>query len=95
MAEKLVSNYQPISLLPVLSKVIEKVVHEQTTTFLNSNIIFYKYQPDFRSNHSTKLFPSFLYDKILEMFWQQSLYWHDSDWPTKSIQYNKPQNSVW
>ena len=68
MAEKLVSNYQPISLLPVLSKVIEKVVHEQTTRFLNGNIIFYKYQPDFRSNHSTELFPSFLYDKIFKGF---------------------------
>ena len=28
------SNYRPISLLPILSKVIEKVVHEQTTKFL-------------------------------------------------------------
>ena len=30
-----VSNYRPISLLPILSKVIEKVVHEQTTKFLS------------------------------------------------------------
>ena len=28
-----VSNYRPISLLPILSKVIEKVVHEQATKF--------------------------------------------------------------
>ena len=27
-----VSKYRPISLLPILSKVIEKVVHKQTTT---------------------------------------------------------------
>ena len=28
-----VSNYRPISLLPILSKVIEKVVHKQTAKF--------------------------------------------------------------
>ena len=63
-----VSNYRPISLLPILSKVIEEVVHEQTTKFLNDNNIFYKYQSDFRSNHSTDLFLSFLNDKILKGF---------------------------
>ena len=36
------SNYRPISLLPILSKVIEKVVQEQTTRFLNDNNIFHK-----------------------------------------------------
>ena len=28
--------YRPISLLPLLFKVIVKVIHDQTTTFLNS-----------------------------------------------------------
>ena len=50
------SNYRPISLLPILSKVIEKVVHEETIKFLNDNNIFYNYQSDFRSNHSTKTY---------------------------------------
>ena len=63
-----VSNYRPIFLLPILSKVIEKVVHEQTTKFLNDNNIFYKYQSGFRNNHSTDLFLSFLNDKILKGF---------------------------
>ena len=48
---------------------IEKVVHEQTTKFLNDNNIFYKYQSGFRSNwHSTDLFLSFLNDKTLKGF---------------------------
>ena len=62
-----VSNYRPISLLPILSKVIKKVVNKQTAKFLNDNI-FYKYQSGFRSNHSTDLFLSFLNDKILKGF---------------------------
>ena len=45
-----------ISLLPILSKLIEKVVHEQATNFLNDNNIFYKYQSGFRNKHSTDLF---------------------------------------
>ena len=63
-----VSNYGPISLLPILSKVIEKVVHKQTTKFLNDNNIFYKYESGFRNNHSTDLFLSFLKNKILKGF---------------------------
>ena len=47
---------------------IEKVVHEQTTKFLNDNNIFCKYRSDFRNNHSTDLFLSFLSDKILKGF---------------------------
>ena len=32
-----VSNYRPISLMQILSKVTEIVVHEQTTKFLSDN----------------------------------------------------------
>ena len=55
-----VSYYRPISLLPILLKVIKKVFHEQTTKFLNDYKIYYKDQPGFRSNHLTDLFPSFV-----------------------------------
>lgn len=44
--------------------VIEKVVQEQASKFLNYNNIFYKYQSDFKSN----LFLSFLNDNILRGF---------------------------
>ena len=63
-----VSNYRHISLLPILSKLIEKVVHQETTNFFYDNNIFYKYQSGFRSNHSTDLFLSFLTDKIMKGF---------------------------
>ena len=48
------SNYRPISLLPLLSKVFEKVVLDQTEEFLSLNKILYDYQSGFRKNHSTK-----------------------------------------
>ena len=41
-------NYRPISLFPLISKVIEKVIHDQTSTFLNSKNLLYTDQSDFR-----------------------------------------------
>ena len=36
-------NYRPVSLLPLVSKVIGKVIHNQTENFLRENKISYKY----------------------------------------------------
>ena len=63
-----VSKYRPIFILPILSKVTEKVVHEQTTKFLKDSNIIYKFQSGLRNNYSTDLFLSFLNDKILKGF---------------------------
>ena len=62
------SNYRPISLLPLLSKVFERVVVDKTEEFLSLNKIFYDYQSGFRKNHSTDTCLSFLNDKILKGF---------------------------
>ena len=62
------SNYRPISLLPLISKVIEKVIHDQTSAFLNSRNLLYNYQSGFRKKHSTDFCLSFLNDKILKGF---------------------------
>ena len=40
-------NYRPVSLLPLVSKVKVKVIHNQTKVFLNKNKILYKYQSGF------------------------------------------------
>ena len=53
-------NYRPISLLPFISKVIEKVIHDQTSTFLNSKNLLYTYQSGFRKKHSTDFFLSYM-----------------------------------
>ena len=47
-------NYRPISKLPFLSKVLEKVVANQLSTFLENNDILDKFQSGFRKNHSTE-----------------------------------------
>ena len=60
------SNYKPISLLPLISKVLGRVIHYQTNAFLNWNNLVYNYQSGFRTNHSTNLCLSFLTDKILK-----------------------------
>ena len=62
------SNYRPISLLPLLSKVFERVVLNQTEEFLSLNKVFYDYQSGFRKKHSTDTCLSFLNDKILKGF---------------------------
>ena len=61
------SNYRPISLLPLLPKVFERVVLDQTKEFLSLNKILYDYQSGFRKNHSTDTCLSFLNDKVLTM----------------------------
>ena len=47
------SNYRPISLLPLISKIIKKLILEQTSRFLSNNEVLYNYQSGFRKNHST------------------------------------------
>ena len=47
-----VNNYRPISILPVLSKVLEKHVHESLSDFLNKHTLLHKTQSGFRANHS-------------------------------------------
>ena len=46
------TNYRPISLLPTLSKILEKEVARQTLQHLMKNNILYKWQFGFRPNHS-------------------------------------------
>ncbi len=47
------TNYRPISILPSISKVIEKVIYKRVYSFLNDNDILYRHQYGFRKGHST------------------------------------------
>ena len=48
-----VSNLRPISLLPIVSKLIEKIAHQRIYSFCEENDILDKRQGGFRPNHST------------------------------------------
>ena len=48
-----VSNYRPISVLPILSKILERSVHDQLYNYLTCNNLLHPCQSGFRSKHST------------------------------------------
>ena len=58
-------NYLPISLLPLVSKMIEKSIHFQIEGYLNKKTLIYMYQSGFRANHSTDLFLAQLIDVVV------------------------------
>jgi hypothetical protein len=47
-------NYRPISVIPAISKILEKLVYDQLLNFLNGNKIITKRQSGFRKYHSTE-----------------------------------------
>lgn len=62
----LIDNYRPISLLPAISKVFEKVMYHQVFDYFSSNNLFYPSQYGFRKNHSTEHASLELVDRILQ-----------------------------
>ena len=46
------SNYRPISVLPLISRLFEKLVYSQIYNYLNENNFLYKHQSGFRNLHS-------------------------------------------
>ena len=60
----LFDNYRPISPLPTISKIFEKVVHKQLYNYFTDNDLFYKSQYGYRKGHSTELAALELADRI-------------------------------
>ena len=56
-------NCRPISILPILSKILEKAVFHQLHRYLSENSLLSPYQSGFRANHSTQLAITFFTDK--------------------------------
>ena len=50
----LLSNYRPISLLPTISKIFERILYNQLYEYFNSINLLAEQQYGFRSNHSTE-----------------------------------------
>ena len=47
------SNYRPISIIPVVANVFERIVYDQLYHYLNENDLLSQHQSGFRSLHST------------------------------------------
>ena len=59
-----VGNYRPVSILPVVSKIFERIVYDQLSKHLDKHNILYKYQSGFRRSHSTETALIDLSDRI-------------------------------
>ena len=59
-----IANYRPISLLPTLSKLFERVIHTQLYTYFDENKLLSEQQYGFREKHSTELAAVKLVDYI-------------------------------
>ena len=49
-----VTNYRPISVIPVIAKVYESLIHRQLYSYLSKNSILHPSQSGFRPGHSTQ-----------------------------------------
>ena len=47
------TNYKPISVLPVMGKILERIVHDQLYRYLDENNLLHPAQSGFRPGHST------------------------------------------
>ena len=59
-----VNNYRPISILPVISKILERAVHHQLMDYLEENKLLSDKQFGYRSKRSTELATAFFIDSI-------------------------------
>lgn len=59
------NNYRPISVLPVLSKIFERHLHNSLYAFLNDNDLLYQLQSAFRKHYSTETALINIFDRML------------------------------
>jgi hypothetical protein len=62
---KLINNYRPVSILPILSKVFERVIYNRLHKFIDDNNLIYNLQFGFRAKYNTTMALLTLIDKIV------------------------------
>ena len=65
-SKDLPNNYRPISLLPCISKIFERVIYDRFAFFFKTNDIISEKQFGFRKKHSTQNALTLLTDKLAE-----------------------------
>ena len=61
-----VNNYRLISVLPVLSKIIEHHIHDHLTEYLNVHDLIYKNQSGFREQFGTETALAYIADTAIQ-----------------------------
>ena len=64
-SKMIISNYRPISIIPILSKVFEKLMYKRITGFISKFKIIFEHQFGFQKNNSTEHAIIDLYHKIV------------------------------
>ena len=63
----LLNNYRPISLLPCVSKIFERVLFNQLYEYFDRNNLLTQHQYGFRKNHSTEFAAMELIDRVANL----------------------------
>ena len=71
--KSLIDNYRPISVLNVLSKLIECIEHQQLSEYLEKNNLFYAFQFGFRRGRSTQQAVTQLTDSSISIWIRAAL----------------------
>ena len=66
-----VANYRPISILPAISKILEKIYYNRLQTFIHNNDILSSSQHGFRNFRSTTSATLDVTDNILNSFYKK------------------------
>lgn len=62
----LINNYRPVSILPLFSKIFEKIMYARLMSFINKHNLLYNLQFGFRKGYNTNLALITLIDKLSE-----------------------------
>ena len=62
------NNYRPISVLPVFSKIFEKLMHRRLMNFLTQNNTLFEHQYGFQTKKTTSMAVLYVYSKIVDAF---------------------------
>ena len=66
-------NYRPISVLPIFSKILERIMHKRLLGFLNANKTLFEHQYGFQPNKTTAMAILDVYTKIVDSMEKKEL----------------------
>jgi hypothetical protein len=62
--DSIFTNYRPVSVLPIFSKILERLMYNRLIDFINKHNLLYEYQFGFRKKYSTNMALIALVDRV-------------------------------